>query len=110
MKDQVFTGRTVAEAVEVAGRTLGLAPDAIRYVILEREAAGMLGIGGTPARIAVLLESRGAPGPTERREAARPEGARSERAAEKPRDVQAGIRSFVRELAEVGELDLTAEV
>ena len=37
MKDQVFTGRTVSEAVEIAGRTLGLAPDALRYVVLERE-------------------------------------------------------------------------
>ena len=109
MKDQVFTGRTVTEALETAGRTLGLAPDAIRYVVLERESAGVLGMGGTPARIAVLLESRGQPGPTDRRSAPRPERERAER-TDKPRDVQAGIRSFVRELAEVGELDLTAEV
>ena len=107
MKDQVFSGRTVAEAVDVAARTLGLAPDALRYVVLEREKAGVLGMGGTPARIAVLLESRGsgAPGPVDRRSAPR-----SGERTDKPQDVQARIRSFIRELAEVGELDLTAEV
>jgi spoIIIJ-associated protein len=57
MRDRVFTGRSVSEALDIAGRTLGLAPDAIRYVVLERETAGVLGIGGTPARIAVLMEN-----------------------------------------------------
>jgi spoIIIJ-associated protein len=104
MKDQVFTGRSVTEAVEIAGRTLGLAPDAIRYVILERESPGVMGVGGTPARIAVLLEnSRGQSGGGPR--PAGPVGR-----PERPKDPRAAIRAFVRELAETAELDLTAEV
>jgi len=114
MKDQVFTGRTVVEAVGLAARTLGLAPDALRYVILERETPGVLGMGGTPARIAVLLESRGSAGGSgsatsgpeaqERRSASRSEK------VSKAQDPRAAIRAFIRELAETGELDLTAEV
>jgi spoIIIJ-associated protein len=104
MKDQVFTGRSVTEAVEIAGRTLGLAPDAIRYVILERESPGMLGMGGTPARIAVLLENNRAQagaGPRPMGPVGRPE---------RPKDPRAAIRSFVRELGETADLDLTAEI
>jgi spoIIIJ-associated protein len=103
MKDQVFTGRSVAEAVEIAGRTLGLAPDAIRYVILERETSAALGVAGTPARIAVLLqhEKRATPGPAGVQSVARPE---------RPKDVRAAIRAFVREVAESGALDLTCEI
>jgi spoIIIJ-associated protein len=109
MKDQVFTGRSVAEALEIAGRSLGLAPDAIRYVVLERETAGVLGMGGTPARIAVLLESRGMrPGPQVPR--GHMEAPAPARAPREPRDVRPTLRAFVRELAETGELDLTAEV
>ena len=104
MKDQMFTGRTVAEAVEIAARTLGLAPDALRYVILERETAGALGMGGTPARIAVLLEQG-------RGRAAGPAGPQPPAATvERPKDTRAAIRAFVRELAERSEMDLTAEV
>ena len=104
MKDQIFTGRSVSEAVEVAGRTLGLAPDAIRYVILERETPGALGMEGAPARIAVLLE-RGRPGPVSPAASVAP-AARPE----PPKDVRAAIRGFIRDLAELGGLDLTAEV
>jgi spoIIIJ-associated protein len=108
MKDQVFSGRTVAEAVEIAGRTLGLAPDAIRYVILDRETAGTLGMGGTPARIAVLLERArtGPAGPAGPQPGADPVRARTER----PKDPRAAIRAFVRELGEAGSVDLTAEI
>jgi spoIIIJ-associated protein len=108
MKDQVFTGRTVSEAVEIAGRTLGLAPDAIRYVILERETTGVLGVGGTPARIAVLLERPGsAPssGPRGQQTSAVPPPR-----AERPKEPLAAIRAFVREFGEASGLDLTAEV
>jgi spoIIIJ-associated protein len=114
MKDQVFTGRTVVEAVGLAARTLGLAPDALRYVILEREAPGVLGMGGTPARIAVLLESRatgggGAPASSSPVETERRGPGRSDKVS-KAQDPRAAIRGFIRELGETGELDLTAEV
>jgi spoIIIJ-associated protein len=112
MKDQVFTGRTVVEAVGLAARTLGLAPDALRYVILEREAPGVLGMGGTPARIAVLLESQamsGASASSGAVETERRGPGRSEKVS-KAQDPRAAIRAFIRELGETGELDLTAEV
>src|SRR5256885_1454193 len=103
MKDQVFTARTVAEAVDIAARTLGLAPDALRYVILERETLGALGVGGTPARIAVILQEKknGPSGPA---------GPQPTSRSERPKDVRAAMRSFVREIAEAGQLDLTAEI
>lgn len=113
MKDQVFTGRTVVEAVGLAARTLGVAADSLRYVILERGAPGVLGMGGTPARIAVLLESRGAgtavSGPAPASGSEPYGGTRAERVS-KAQDPQAAIRAFIRELAETGELDLTADV
>lgn len=113
MKDQVFTGRTVVEAVGLAARTLGVAADALRYVILDRETPGVMGMGGTPARIAVLLENRvpagtpaaaGPPVTGERR------GSERSEKVSKSLDPRAAIRAFVRELAEAGELDLTAEI
>jgi spoIIIJ-associated protein len=116
MKDQVFTGRTVSEAVEIAGRTLGLAPDALKYVVLERESPGALGVGGTGARIAVLLEQRsGTPGPREQQPArdagGRGEGDRRRGGGEtRPSDPRAAIRALIRDFSEASELDLTAEV
>jgi spoIIIJ-associated protein len=110
VKDQVFSGRTVSEAVEIAGRTLGLAPDALRYVVLEREAAGTLGMGGTGARIAVLLEKRsGTPGPRAGEQPSGPQ-ARPTPSGGGTTDPQAAIRALVREFSEASEVDLTAEV
>jgi spoIIIJ-associated protein len=111
VKDQVFTGRTVSEAVEIAGRTLGLAPDALRYVVLEREAPGALGVGGTSARIAVLLErGPGRPGPQAARGNEREPSRRPENTDKKRADPLAAIRALIREFSEAAELDLTAEV
>src|SRR5687767_9390072 len=110
MKDHVFTGRTVTEALELAGRTLGLSPDSIRYVVLERETPGVLGLGGTPARIAVLLEPRGggAPAAGGPRRADAP--ASRSAPAGRVQDPRAAIRAFVRSFAEASGLDLTAEI
>jgi spoIIIJ-associated protein len=105
MKDQVFSGRTVADALEAAGRSLGLPPDAIRYVVLEKESPGSMGIGGTEARIAVLLEPSAASGTST--VVAAPERRRS---SDRPRDAQAAIRSFIRDFSEATHFDLTAEV
>jgi spoIIIJ-associated protein len=113
VKDQVFSGRTVSEAVEIAGRTLGLAPDALRYVVLERETPGALGVGGTSARIAVLLErGAGRPGPqaAERRHERESNRRGTERGETKRVDPLAAIRALVRDFSEASELDLTAEV
>jgi spoIIIJ-associated protein len=55
MRDRVFTGSDVAEAVAEASRSLGLAADRLRYVVLEAGAPGVRGGSATPARIVVLL-------------------------------------------------------
>jgi spoIIIJ-associated protein len=51
----VFGGRDVAEAVAAAARSLGLAPEGLRYVVLDPGSAPGRGSSGTPARIAVLV-------------------------------------------------------
>jgi spoIIIJ-associated protein len=115
MKDQVFSGRDVADALAAASRVLGLAADTLRYVVLERGAPGVLGMGGTPARIAVLLDSagdggdhdhdhqggRGEPGAVRG-----PGGRLPEPALHDPAEPRSGIRRAVRALAEAGHLDL----
>jgi spoIIIJ-associated protein len=57
MKDAIFVGRDVAEALELAARNLGLAPGALRYLVLEPGRPAGPGHSGSPARIAVLLDS-----------------------------------------------------
>lgn len=57
MKDHVFSGATIPEALELAARTLGLSPERLRYVVLDPGAPGARGLSPTPARIAVLLDA-----------------------------------------------------
>jgi spoIIIJ-associated protein len=57
LRDAIFVGRDVAEALELAARSLGLAPAALRYLVLEPGQAGGPGRAATPARIAVLLDA-----------------------------------------------------
>jgi spoIIIJ-associated protein len=59
MKDRLFSGRDVQAAVALAAQALGLGSDQLRYVVLERERPGGLGLSATPARIAVLLDAFG---------------------------------------------------
>ena len=113
MSDRAFTGRDVAEAVSAAARALGVPADRLRYVILEAGSPGGHGIGGTPARIAVLVEaSRERPG-----SAVPPGPRRVEREA--PPDLEAAprvtelapvLRGLVRSLAEAAGVDLAADV
>ena len=58
MSDPVFTGQDVADAVATAARSLGLEAARLRYVVLDPGRPGGLGVSGSPARIAVLLERR----------------------------------------------------
>jgi spoIIIJ-associated protein len=98
VKDRVYSGRDVADALAAAAQALGLPQETLRYVVLEAGRAGGLGVGATPARIAVLLD--GSPAPSSREPApARPSG-----------DPRAGIRAVIRALGEAAGIDLTAEV
>ncbi len=74
MRDLLFSGVSVEDAVAAAGQALGMAPAGLRYVVLAQAAPGRLGGAPTPAQIAVLLDrpappqrAEGAPPPTHRR-------------------------------------------
>lgn len=107
MKDQVFSGRDVATAVELAARTLGLPPEGLQYVVLDPGEPGSLGRADRPARVAVLVQP-GQPAGS----AARSGPAHSERgvAAAPVAEPAARIREIVRTLAEAADVDLSAEV
>jgi spoIIIJ-associated protein len=120
VKDRVFTGQDVEEALASAAASLGLPLRELRYVVLDHGTSGGRGLKPTPARIAVLLHdpaaaSRGA-SPAESPEPVR--GGRrepSERgadavAAEPPQDPREGLLGIVRAVAEAGGLEVEAEV
>ena len=100
MKDRVFSGTDVLEAVAVAAASLGLPRSGLRYVVLEPGIAGGRGLKPTPARIAVLVEepARGGAPPREPHPAAA------------PADPRAGLRATIRAVAEAGGLDVEAEI
>lgn len=98
MKDRVFSGPDVEEALAVAAASLGLPRAELRYVVLEPGSAGGRGLKPTPARVAVLLE---APAPF-------PPSPRA--AAPALSDPRAGLRATVRAVAEAGGLDVDAEI
>ena len=54
MRDQMFSGATIEEALALAARTLGLPREALRYVVLDPGQPGVRGLSPTPARIAIL--------------------------------------------------------
>lgn len=99
MSDRAFTGRDVPEALAEASRALGLPVERLRYVVLDAGSPGGRGISGTPARIAVLVES-----PTGRAAA----GASAPPAG--TLEPAALLRGLVRSLAEAAGVDLGAEV
>lgn len=101
MKDQIFTGEDVADALAAAGASLGVAPERLRYVVLDAGAAGPRD-EPVPVRIAVMLDAVRQSGATAvRREPPR---------AARPGDVLARLRRVVRDLAEAAEVDLEAEL
>jgi spoIIIJ-associated protein len=97
MRDRVFTGEDVSDALAVAAASLGLPEAELRYVVLDPGAAGGRGLQPTQAQIAVMLES-GTPSAGERE------------AQEPPEDARAGIRSVVRAVAEAAGIDVWAEI
>jgi spoIIIJ-associated protein len=108
VKDRVFSGTDVEEAVAAAAANLGLPRADLRYVVLDPGTAGGRGLKPTPARIAVLVEGphrRTPPGPP------RPgEPAPASLSAEPPVDPRAGLRATIRAVAEAGGLEVEAEI
>jgi spoIIIJ-associated protein len=114
VSDRAFTGRDVAEAVAAAARALGVPAERLRYVILEAGSPGGHGIGGTPARIAVLVEASRERGPAASGEPPRrgEGGGRRDRggdAAPHVPELAPVLRGLVRSLAEAAGVDLAAE-
>ncbi len=105
MKDLLFSGPDVEEAVTVAAASLGLPRAELRYVVLDAGTAGGRGLQPTPARIAVLVEDRGGP---PRSGAARPFAATP--APAEPTDPRSGLRETIHALARAGGLEVEPEI
>jgi len=101
VRDRVFSGPDVEEAIAVAAANLGLPRAELRYVVLEPGTAAGRGLKPTPARIAVFLPEPG-------RQVA-PAGDRAPAPASAP-DPRAGLRETIRAVAEAGGLEVEAEV
>jgi spoIIIJ-associated protein len=105
VKDRVFSGPDVEEAIAVAAASLGLPRAELRYVVLEPGTAAGRGLRPTPARVAVFL-------PEPRREVAAG-GGREPAPAGAPADApdpRAGLRETIRAVAQAGGLEVGAEV
>ncbi len=108
MKDRVFSGSDVEQALAAAAAALGLPVAELRYVVLEKGLAGGHGLKPTPARVAVLIEE----GPTSGllrpdRGRLRPE---QDRPVEDAADAKTRLRALVRAVAEAGGLELESEI
>jgi spoIIIJ-associated protein len=106
VKDRVFSGPDVEEALASAAASLGLPMAELRYVVLDPGGSGSRGLKATPARIAVLLQERPADGGPQRRPAAAPRGP----VEPGPVDLRSSLRAVVRALAEAGDLRLECDV
>jgi spoIIIJ-associated protein len=103
MKDQVFSGQDVEEALAAASRALGQPREALRYVVLEAGAPAARGLAARPARVAVLMD-RDAPPPPPALAAVAPPAPRAEK------DPRAGARAIVRAIAEAAGIEAAAEI
>jgi spoIIIJ-associated protein len=101
MRDLIFEGRDVAEALQVAAERLGQAPESLRYIVLEAGDSQSEDASGAPARIAILHEARPSdfvpPGP-------QPDPVPS------PQDPQVGMRGILRAIAAAADVDLACEI
>ncbi len=104
MKDRLFSGPDVDEALAVAAASLGLPRAELRYVVLDPGSAGGRGLKPTPARIAVLLRDSPRAGGADR-------GGRDKGGAPAPPpDARGGIRQTIRAVAEAGGLEVDPEI
>jgi spoIIIJ-associated protein len=109
VKDRVFSGPDVEEAIAVAAASLGLPRAELRYVVLDAGTAGGRGLKPTPARIAVFLQEAGAPAAHGRRPERAPAGPPPPDPEPDP-DALTRLRDTIRAVAEAGALDVAAEV
>lgn len=130
MRDRLFSGTDVDDALASAAASLGLPRAELRYVVLDAGQPGARGLKPTPARIAVLTPGGADPSrgrAPSRRESHEPGGGQApepggtgpgdavggpgrEARAPRPAELQAGIRAIVRALAGAGDLVLDCEI
>ena len=99
MKDQVFSGRDVEEALAAASQALGVPREGLHYVVLDAGATSGRGLTAQPARVAVLMDRTAPPPP-----APPAVGPRAEK------DPRAGVRAVVRAIAEAAGVEVAAEI
>jgi spoIIIJ-associated protein len=111
VKDRLFSGTDVEEALASAAASLGLPIAELRYVVLEAGTVAGRGLKPTPARIAVLIQETPAPSPSGGRPPgeSRAPSTPSSRQGPAP-DARASLRALVRAVAEAGALELEAEI
>ena len=108
MKDRVFSGVDIDDALAIAAANLGLPKAELRYVVLDAGSAGGRGLKPTPARIAVLLEEARPEGGRGPRPPGRPAAAATAAAPSRPPRRPRRARSG--RVAEAGGLDVAAEL
>jgi spoIIIJ-associated protein len=101
VKDPVFSGKDVAEAVAAAARALAIPVPAVRYVVLDAGNPGGLGVSASSARIAVLLDGSTPPAGGS---AGNPDGVDVDADGE---DILARIRRVVGAVVEAAGLETT---
>jgi spoIIIJ-associated protein len=99
VKDQVFSGRDVEEALAAASQALGVPRERLHYVVLDAGATSGRGLTAQPARVAVLMDRTAPPPP-----APPAAGPRAEK------DPRAGVRAVVRAIAEAAGVEVAAEI
>lgn len=97
MRDRLFSGHDVSEALRAAALALGVPESSLRYVVLDRGTAGERGLKPTPAQVAVLMSD--VPPPS-------PDAVLAARVA----DPRARILAVVRSLADAAGLDVEVEI
>jgi spoIIIJ-associated protein len=113
VKDRLFTGQDVEEALASAAASLGLPLRELRYVVLDTGSTGGRGLSATPARIAVMIQDPAAAGRGGAAAGAEPDRPARREAGPPPapeRDPREGILAIVRAVAETGGLEVEARI
>jgi spoIIIJ-associated protein len=113
MKDHIFSGVDIGDAIAIAAANLGLPKADLRYVVLDQGSAGGRGLKPTPARIAVLLEDarpEEAAAASARPSGSAPASGPASVPAPAANDPRAGLVETIRAVAEAGALEVAAEL
>ncbi len=110
MKDRLFSGTDVEDALTAAAASLGLPRAELRYVVLDAGGAAARGLKPTAASIAVLIQQPASAGRDPR---ARSEGLEPPASTPTPADaldVNPGVRAVVRAVADAAGIGVECEL